>query len=229
MPKVLLADDNVELSEMVARYLKFEHYTVEVVDNGDSALELLSTCDFDLAILDWEMPGKSGVEVCQSHRQRGGTTPILMLTGKNEIDDKLFGLDSGADDYLTKPFHVQELIARLRALLRRSPLTASPIFKLGNLSLDSESYRVLVDAKDLKLIPKEFGILETLLKKSGKVFSTDELLNKVWVANEVASAESVRTHIKNLRQKLSKAGCNVEVETLHGIGYKVTEKVVDAK
>ncbi len=229
MPKVLLADDNVELSEMVARYLKFEHYTVEVVDNGDSALELLSTCNFDLAILDWEMPGKSGVEVCQSHRQRGGTTPILMLTGKSEIDDKMFGLDSGADDYLTKPFHVQELIARLRALLRRSPLTANPIFTLGNLSLDSESYRVLVDSKDLKLIPKEFGILETLLKKPGKVFSTDELLNKVWVANEVASAESVRTHMKNLRQKLSKAGCNVEVETLHGIGYKVTEKVVDTQ
>jgi two-component system OmpR family response regulator len=229
MPKVLLAEDDAELSEMVARYLKFEHYTIEVVDNGDSALEMLNTCDFDLAVLDWNMPGKSGVEVVQSHRQRGGTTPILMLTGMKEIEDKMLGLESGADDYLTKPFHIRELIARLRALLRRSPLTVTPIFTLGNLSLDSESYRVLVNSKDLKLIPKEFGILETLLKKAGKVFSTDELLNKVWVANEVASAESVRTHIKNLRQKLSKAGCNVEVETLHGIGYKVSEKVVDTQ
>ncbi len=223
MPKVLIAEDDPELSQMVARFLRFEHYLVEVVDNGEDALSQLEQCDYEIAILDWNIRGMSGLEVCKEHRARGGKTAILMLTGKQTTDDKTTGLDSGADDYMTKPFQVKELSSRLRALLRRSGQTiVTSLLELGSLKLDVDNYRTTVGGVEIKLIPKEFRILEVLLRQAGRVFSTDELLRKVWLANEEGSPESVRTHIKNLRQKLAKSNCTCAIETVHGVGYRIS-------
>ncbi|MGH9549545.1 MAG: response regulator transcription factor, partial [Terriglobales bacterium] len=216
MPKILLAEDDTELAEMLARSLRFEHYNVEIVANGEDALSHLDQCDYEIAILDWTMPGMSGLDVCKKHRARGGKTPILMLTGKGELDDKTMGLDSGADDYLTKPFHLKELIARLRALLRRGAnIVDDKVLTFEKLQLDIDNHKLTYDGHYIKLIPKEFRILEVLMKQPGRVFSAEELLRKVWLANEDASNEAVRTHIKNLRAKLAKNEGSPAIETVH--------------
>lgn len=227
MPKVLIVEDDAELSEMVARYLRFEHYLVEIVDNGEDALSQLEHSDYEVAVLDWNIQGAmTGLEVCKEHRARGGKTPILMLTGKSSIDDKTSGLDSGADDYLTKPFQVRELASRLRALLRRNPLkTEASLLELDGLKVDIENYRTSQNGIEIKLIPKEFRILEVLMRQPGRVFSSDELVRKVWLTNEEGSADSVRTHIKNLRQKLAKSNCACSIETVHGVGYRISSVV----
>jgi DNA-binding response OmpR family regulator len=232
LPKVLIVEDDIPLAEMVANYLRFEHYLVEIVDNGDDALSHLEQNDYEIAVLDWNIPGlMNGLEVCKAYRARGGMTPILMLTGKGSIDEKTTGLDSGADDYLTKPFQVRELASRLRALLRRSSLTTSEssVLELGALKLDIDNYRVTFDAQEIKLIPKEFRLLEVLMRKPGRVFSADELIRKIWLANEEGSSDSVRTHIKNLRQKLTKSNCTCVVETVHGVGYRISASDADQK
>lgn len=222
---MLIVEDDVPVAEMVASYLRFEHYLVEIVDNSEDALSHLEHNDYEIVILDWNIQGmKSGLEVCKEHRSRGGKTLILMLTGKDSIDDKTTGLDSGADDYLTKPFQVRELSSRLRALLRRNPDTSSEsnVLELGALKLDVEQYRVSFNDKEIKLIPKEFRLLEVLMRKPGRVFSADELVRKIWLTDEEGSSDSVRTHVKNLRQKLDKANCNYVIETVHGVGYRIS-------
>lgn len=229
---MLIVEDDIPLAEMVANYLRFEHYLVEIVENGDDAISHLEQNDYDVAVLDWNIPGMmNGLEVCKVYRSRGGMTPILMLTGKGSVDEKTTGLDSGADDYLTKPFQVRELASRLRALLRRSNLTASEssILELGALKVDIDNYRVSFNNQEIKLIPKEFRLLEVLMRKPGRVFSADELVRKVWLASEEGSSESVRTHIKNLRQKLAKSNCTCAVETVHGVGYRISASDGDQK
>lgn len=224
MAKILLIEDDPETCEMIAECLRFEHYSVEQVDNGTDGLSFLQTYSYDLAILDWGLPGLPGIEVLKKYRQDGGTTPVLLLTGRAEIDEKTQGLDTGADDYLTKPFHMNELLARVRALMRRvSPTKAGTTLTLGKLALDPQSHTVTWDGQELKLIPKEFSILEALLRQPGRVFSTDELLNKVWKAEESPGPEAIRTHIKNLRKKLEAVSGDPIVETVHGVGYKVSK------
>ena len=167
MVKILVVEDDLALATTIRDTLSNEQYKVETSHSGEEADGLLSSFDYDLVILDWELPEMSGVSICQRFRARGGTTPILMLTGKSTADDKESGLDSGADDYLTKPFEVRELNARIRALLRRPTQFQGQKLRWGNLELDTNTHRVVLNGKDIALQPLEFTVLEFFMRHPG--------------------------------------------------------------
>lgn len=221
MPKILICEDNEELAEDMQSVLEKEGNSVIHADCKAAALEVLANESFDLLILDWELPDGSGVDICKEFRAGGGSTPILMLTGKSKTTDKEIGLDSGADDYLIKPFSFQELKARLRALMRRSarPLSQN-VLSSGNLSLDPGNFHASLDGKYLALVPKEFALLEFLMRNPNQVFSADSLISHVWTADEMVSPDTLRTYIMNLRRKVDPGKQDSRIETVHGIGYR---------
>ncbi|PWU02521.1 MAG: DNA-binding response regulator [Candidatus Melainabacteria bacterium] len=220
MPKILIVEDDIKLASRLTDWLKHERHTVELAKDGQEAAGYLAMDKFDVIILDIVLPGVSGIDVCRQFRSRGGTTPILMLTGKTEIQDKTLGLDSGADDYLTKPFDAQELSARIRALLRRSTHLTENVLVVGRLSLDIASHRLLVDNKEVPLLPKEYSILEFLMRRPNHVFSPDDLLRRVWESDSEATITSLRQYIYQLRKKLSAFGIE-SIATVHGVGYRL--------
>jgi DNA-binding response OmpR family regulator len=221
MAKLLLVEDDLELCGMVEDWLTHEHYQVEVTNNGAEAQERLAVFEYDLVLLDVDLPGLSGIDVCKGFRAQGGKTPILMLTGKKTIDDKEAGLDSGADDYLTKPFHMKELSARVRAILRRSSGQTSNVLKAGSLELDPTSFRVTLNGQDVHLQRKEFALLEFLMRNPNRVFSADALLERVWASESDATGEAIRTCLKRLRQKIDEPEKESIIRTVHGVGYKL--------
>lgn len=220
MAKILVVEDSVEISTLLSIELTAQKHTVEVADNGAEALEILLAFDFDLVILDVELPDLTGFEICEQFRKAGKRTPVLMLTGRNAVTDKLTGLDCGADDYLTKPFDTRELHARLRALLRRSNNNVSNLIQVGKLTLNLESREVARDGKALKLLPKEFKLLEFFMLNPNKVFSQEQLLNKVWESEKAVALGTVYTTMKTMRDKVA-AGGKDPFETIHGAGYKL--------
>lgn len=221
MSKVLLVDDDIEILEKIRDFLAFEHYSVDVVENGRDALDHLRAYKYDVIVLDWHLPIVSGPEVCRDFRLSGGTTPILMLTGKTDVSDKEFGLDSGADDYLTKPFHPRELAARLRALLRRPGGMTGSLLQAGHVELDPSGYSVRACGHVVQLQPLEFSLLEFLMRRQGQVFGPQALLDRVWSTTSDATVDSVRTCIKMLRKKLDVEGQKSIIHTVHGVGYKL--------
>lgn len=221
MAKVLVIEDEVDFSELIGSWLKNEHYTVETVANGEDGLDRLKFYKYDVIILDWVLPGISGVEVCRAYRSSGGITPILMLTSKKHVDEKEAGLDAGADDYLTKPFELKELSARVRALLRRPSAFSGSVLKVGNLELEPNSFRVTRNGEEISLLPKEFALLEFLMRHPNQVFSAEAILDRVWASESEASPETIRTYIKRLRKKLDVEGKPSMLATVHGVGYKL--------
>ena len=220
MPKVLIVEDDVRLARVIDDWLTGESYAVDHVTSGPAALERLTSTQYDVLILDWQVPGLTGLEVCKEYRANGGTGVVLMLTGKKEVANKEEGLDSGADDYVTKPFHMRELSARLRALMRRSREIKTNVIKIGNLVLDSVSHRVTKSDKELQLMPREYALLEFFMRNPGKVFSADTILDKVWSNYSEASPDTVRVHITKLRSKIDTDGQDSLIKTLHRVGYK---------
>lgn len=221
MAKVLVIEDEPDFSDLIGGWLKNENYTVETVDTGEDGLDRLKFYKYDIIILDWVLPGLSGVEVCRDYRNTGGTTPILMLTSKKHVDEKSQGLDAGADDYLTKPFELKELSARVRALLRRPSAFAGSILKVGTLALEPNSFKVKRGADEISLLPKEFALLEFLMRHPNQVFSAEAILDRVWASESEASPETIRTYIKRLRKKLDVEGQPSILATVHGVGYKL--------
>jgi DNA-binding response OmpR family regulator len=221
MSKVLLVEDDLDLVSRVTKWLTLERYSVESVTNGREALELLRDVKYDFVILDWHLPELSGIEVCKYFRSSGGSTPILILTGKTDIADKEAGLDSGADDYLTKPFHPRELSARLRALGRRPGECLDDQLRAGDLVLQVHRYRLTKNGEEIDVLPLEFSLLEFLMRHPGRVFGADALIERVWPVNSEASPEAVRTCIKTLRKKIDTAGEPSLIKTVHGVGYKL--------
>lgn len=219
MAKVLVVEDDKHLSQLVCDWLTGEKYSTEAVYKGTDGLERLKFYKYDVVILDWEMPGMSGPEVCKQYRDDGGTTPILMLTGKKEIEDKTEGLDSGADDYLTKPFEMKELSARVRALLRRSNQVNKTTLTAGNLTLDPVSRKVLLFGKEVDLQPKEFSLLEFLLRHPNQPFNAEAIMDRVWTASSDAAPDTVRLHVMRLRNKIDEPGKESIIRTLHRVGY----------
>jgi DNA-binding response OmpR family regulator len=219
MAKILLVEDDMSLSDMIRDWLKFERHIGEAAYNGDDALNLLSSVTYDLIILDWDLPGLSGIEVCKLFRERGGNTPILMLTGKSSIDEKVVGFNSGTDDYLTKPFETRELAARVRALLRRSPVRIADIIKAGNLELNTQDHRVLQNGVVLNLAPREYALLEFFMKHPKEVFSPEALLARVWQSDSEASRDTVRVCITRLRQKLGEDPKTPNIRSVFSVGY----------
>lgn len=219
MAKILIAEDDTQLSTLVEDWLKAELHTVELVENGNDAIDLLKLSKYDLLILDWNIPGKSGVEVCVWHRKQGGSTPVLILTGKDKIEEKEEGFDSGADDYLTKPFHLRELSARVRALLRRPADVAKTVLNAGRLVLDVNACRVIKDGKQIDLFPKEFALLEFFMRHPNQVFSIEALQERIWASDSESSPEAVRVHIARLRSKIQDEGEPPLLKTVHRQGY----------
>jgi len=219
MAKVLVVDDDLILAAMIEKSLLFERYQVEMTHDGEDALHLLLMNSYDIAIVDYNLPGMSGAEICQHYRAKGGKIPLIMLTARSEVDDKISGLGSGADDYLTKPFAIEELLARLKALLRRADRPyADGQLKLGSILLDPSTFRVTKHGQEIRLVRKEFAILELLFRYPGRVFSADEIINRAWTSDDFPTADVVRSHIRNIRKKL---GDERIIQTLHGVGYKV--------
>jgi DNA-binding response OmpR family regulator len=219
MARILIVDDDKDLLDLVSETLTQENYEVECIPDGSSAKHLLRHSDFDLLILDWDLPGVSGIELCKAYRSFGGQSPIMVLTGKTDVKDKVHGLDSGADDYLTKPFQLDELLARVRSHLRRvdGRFMDGPL-KFGDLTVDPAGYYARKGETEIKLVPKEFAILELFLRHPTRVFSAETIINRVWGPGESVTPESVRTHIKNLRKKLNEEDL---IETIHAVGYRL--------
>jgi DNA-binding response OmpR family regulator len=182
-------------------------------------LRLLKQCQYDLIVLDVNLPAVSGLDVCRAFRHRGGTTPIIMLTVNQTIDDKEFGFDAGADDYLTKPFHVRELSARVKALLKRGGMPQQgSVLRAGTIEVNPQEHKVTKDGVTIDLMPKEFALLEFLMKHPNQVFNADTLVQRVWPSSSQATPETIRSHITRIRQKLSDDSLIV---TVHGLGYKL--------
>jgi signal transduction histidine kinase len=192
MAKLLLVEDDSNTVDFVSEWLAQDHYVLEVVKDGADALHRLLTCEYDLILLDWDLPNLSGFEVCRQYRQQGGMTPIIMLTGHGTITDKEAGLDVGADDYLTKPFNLKELSARIRAHLRRASSQTSNVLKMNGLELDAVNYRLSKNGAEIHLLPKEFALLEFLLRNPDKVFSGDALMQRIWQSESDASNSALR-------------------------------------
>ena len=224
MSKILLVEDDRELGNMITACLQYDHYTVESVQDGKEAIARLKVYDYALVLLDWGLPGMSGIEICKKFRAVGGTTPILMLTARADVAGKEEGLDSGADDYLAKPFDMKELSARIRALLRRaSGSLASNKLTFQDIVLEPQNFRVTRNGRDIVLLNKEFALLELFMRHPKQVFSVDSLINHVWKAEEDCSAETVRQQIKNLRKKIELDGAEPIIHNIRGVGYKLDQ------
>jgi DNA-binding response OmpR family regulator len=219
MAKILLVEDDLALCSMMQKWLQFEHHTVETAHDGQAGLENLRFYKYDVIILDWELPKMSGPEVCRQFRATGGTSPVIMLTGKNTVDDKIEGLESGADDYLTKPFNMKELSARLRAVLRRPSEYKGDGLKSGTLLLDAKTMRVTRDNKEVSLSQAEFALLQFLMRNHTQVFSPEALLDRIWHSSSDVSPAAIRTHIKNVRKKIDVDGEDSLIRNVHGVGY----------
>ncbi|MBX9573152.1 MAG: response regulator transcription factor [Candidatus Obscuribacterales bacterium] len=217
MAKILIVEDNEDLANTVRTFLMFEHHTVEHLVDGQEASDHLRTFQYELIILDWSLPNLSGLDILKRFRSLGGTTPVLMLTGHDTVSEKEAGLDSGADDYLTKPFHMKELGARVRALLRRPAAVNSNVLEAGNITIDTAKYRVTVNGEPMTLVPREFQLLEFFMRHPNQVFSPEALLNRVWPSDSEATTEALRTALKRLRKKVDPDG-NL-LRTVHGVGY----------
>ncbi len=218
--KILLVEDDALLNKLVTSHLKGQNYVVDSVTDGATGWSYASTFDYDLLILDLLLPQLDGLSLCQRLRAEGDTTPILLLTAENSKTMKIQALDTGADDYMVKPFDIAELEARIRALLRRGQGQASPIIAWGSLLLNSTTGEVSYGDRPLKLTSKEYKFLELLLSSGSQVVGVNEVLSHLWSSNEFPVESTVRSHLRRLRNKLQKAGAPSDlITTLHGRGY----------
>jgi DNA-binding response OmpR family regulator/HPt (histidine-containing phosphotransfer) domain-containing protein len=218
--KILLVEDDDALITLLSRYLTAQNYVVDAVKDGEMGWSYGSTFEYDLILLDIVLPRLDGISLCQRFRAEGITTPILLLTAEDSSTAKVQGLDAGADDYVVKPFDRPELIARVRALLRRGSGNPLPLLTWGDLFLNPSTCEVSYDGHPLTLTTKEYEFLELLLRDSQHVFSTDEILDRLWSSEDFPSEATVRSHIRRVRQKLTKVGAPPDfIATLHGRGY----------
>lgn len=221
MAKILLVEDDQSLATLVSNWLKRDHHLVELVADGLSALDHLRVSNYDLLLIDWMLPGLSGLELCRQYRRSGGNAIIFMLTAKDMLDDKQLAFDAGIDDYMSKPFELKELAMRINAQLRRAHLGTSRSVKIRDLEIDIEQHKVLKDGKEVHLLPKEFRLLEFLVRHPNRVLSSEDLLNSVWESDSFAHNDTVRGHINRLRKKLDSGSSPSIIATVHGVGYKL--------
>lgn len=223
--RVLIAEDEISTAKALKLLLEKARYSVDIVYDGLQAWEYVSLSTYDVVVLDIMMPGLSGLEVLNKIRKNHITVPVMLLTAKSEIEDRVAGLEAGADDYLPKPFATSEFIARVKALGRRSDYYTDLEKKVGNLTLDSNRYRVYTDKSSAELTNKEFQLLELFVMHPGFVFSTEHLMEKIWGLDSNSNIDVVWTHIGFVRKKLRNINSNVEIKTIRGAGYSM--EVVD--
>ncbi len=223
--RIMIAEDEEKLADALVQIFAKNKMTADAFGNGIDALDNALTGIYDVIVLDIMMPGMNGIEVLRKIRAEGMDTPVLMFTAKDEISDKVKGLDSGADDYLTKPFATEELLARVRALGRRSSaaIVNSDVITCGDLSLNTAAYELSCGKNSLKLGLKEFSIMELLMKNSGRVLSKETLITKIWGYDSDAEYNNVEVYISFLRKKLDFIKSNAAIKTVRGVGYTLEE------
>ncbi|MBX9686555.1 MAG: response regulator transcription factor [Candidatus Obscuribacterales bacterium] len=221
MAKVLVVEDDPATAFVVKEFLEQKGHSIDHATNAKDAIAFLDTYFYNVILLDWHLQTGTGIEVLTNYRQKGGKAPVLMMTSRGSIDDKETGFESGADDYLQKPFLGKELILRVEALLRRAPAMTGNQIVVGHLKIDPAKRKAYADNNELPLRPKEFALLEHLMRHPDFVFSAESLLNAVWPSDENPSELAVRVTIKRLRQAIQEAIQVDPIETVHGMGYKL--------
>jgi len=221
--RILIAEDEVAIAKALKALLERSKYAVDMVHDGADALDYILQVKYDALVLDIMMPGMDGLEVLRRARESGVTTPALFLTAKSEVEDRVAGLDAGADDYLPKPFATAEFLARVRALTRRREDYAPDQLRLGNTTLDAGAYALTVDGRSERLGNKEYQLMELFFRHPHRVFSSEHLMERVWGLDAEAELDVVWTYIGFLRKKLKALGSNVEIRTIRGVGYTLEE------
>lgn len=217
--RLLYAEDETSLARAVSTILTRNNYAVDVVSDGESALDYLATGNYDGAILDVMMPKLDGIEVLRRMRARGDSTPVLLLTAKAEIDDRVTGLDSGANDYLTKPFDMKELLARIRAMTRVLSVQPDKTLRLGAVTLDCAGYELSGPGGSCKLAGKEFQMMEMLMRSPRQLISTETFMDRIWGYDSEAELNIVWVYISMLRKKLKAIGADIGIKAQRGLGY----------
>ncbi len=220
--RILLVEDEPNAARMLAKGLREEAYAVDVVGDGEGALELAQVNDYDLIILDVMLPQKDGFQVCRDMRTAGSAVPVLMLTARDAVEDRVEGLDSGADDYLVKPFEFEELLARVRALLRRRPALYREVIVVADLSVDIRARRVSRSGRELDLTGKEFALLEYLVRHAGEVIGRAEISEHVWDQSYDPFSKVIDVFIQRLRRKIDEGHAVKLIRTRRGEGYVLT-------
>ncbi len=223
--KILIAEDEISIANALKVMLTKNKYIVDVVYNGKDALDYITHSSYDVLVLDIMMPEMDGLTVLKEARKKGITTPTLFLTAKSDIEDRVIGLDAGADDYLAKPFASKEFLARVRALTRRSEAYSSNKITLGNTTLDCNQYTLTANQNSTRLNNKEFQLMELFLRYPHQVFSTERLMDNVWEQDSGTELDVVWTYIGFLRKKLKSIHSDIEIKTIRGAGYLLEEKV----
>lgn len=221
--RILLAEDEKELSNALVAVLKHNNYSVDAVYDGADAYDYGICENYDCIVLDIMMPKMDGIEVLKKLRDKGIQAPVLLLTAKAEIEDRITGLDAGADDYLTKPFAMGELLARLRAMTRRQSTVVSDILKIGNITLNRENYELKSDNGSFRLGNKEFQMMEMLMRNPNMLISTDKFMDRIWGYDSDAEINVVWVYISYLRKKLTSLGASVKIKAVRGVGYTLEE------
>jgi DNA-binding response OmpR family regulator len=220
--RILLVEDDIQLADSLTEALMAQRYAVDLVRDGELAWEQIQAFVYDLVLLDVTLPKLDGIGLCQRLRDRSYPVSILMLTARDTSLDKVTGLDAGADAYMVKPFNLQELLAQIRALLRRGQSGTTPVLTWGALQLDPSSYEVLYDRSPVQLTPKEFALMEAMLRYGRRVLSRTAIIEHVWNWQDSPEEDTIKTYIKNLRSKLKAAGAPKDfIETVHGLGYRL--------
>jgi len=222
--RILIVEDDVQIADMLAEALGNHQYVVDIAKDGEMAWNWIEICEYDLILLDVTLPKINGIRLCQKLRDRRSTVSILMLTARDTLEDKVLGLDAGADVYMVKPFDLEELMAQIRALLRRGSAGLPAILQWEGLSLNHSTYEVLYQEQPLSLTRKEFTLLELLVTSGRRVLSRPGIIDRLWSLDDAPTEDAVKAHIRTLRQKLKVAGAPEDlIETVHGLGYRMKQ------
>jgi DNA-binding response OmpR family regulator len=223
--KILLVEDDEQISEALEQVLTDkQHYVVDAVGDGEMAWQLIESSTYNLIVLDIMLPKLDGLSLCQRLRRHGYMTPVLMLTAKDASSDRIIGLDAGADDYVIKPFELLELLARIRALIRRGDTIQTPLLETNGLCLNPSNCQVTYQSQPINLTPKEYGLLDLLLRHKGQILSRSAIVEHLWSLEESPTEDTVKAHLKALRKKLRTAGAPADlIEGVYGLGYRLKQ------
>lgn len=226
--RILLVEDEPDLGVALKKVLERERYVVDWVLDGAVAWDYLQQWPYSVGVFDWMVPKLSGLELCQRLRSQANALPVLLLTARDRMDDRVQGLDAGADDYLVKPFGMAELLARLRALLRRSPQWQPSMLQVGALALDGATARAMVGDRTVQLTAKELQLLEQFMRHPGQIITRDRLLDRLWEAGDEPASNVVAAQVRLLRRKLAELHCEGAIETVYGLGYRLNPDLTPA-
>lgn len=222
--KILIIEDEKALSESISAYLSVQEYHCEVADTYQTAMNMLDSYDYDCILLDITLPDGNGLKILQNLKEDKKTEGVLIISAKNSLDDKIEGLNLGADDYLTKPFHLSELNARIASIIRRKNFEGSNIIEFDKLRVDTQSKIVSIDGKSLEITKKEYELLLYFLSNKRRIISKDAIAEHLWGYDLSGNFDFIYTHIKNLRKKLLEAGAGDYIKSVYGMGYKFTDQ-----